>query len=372
MTGLKKTLMSVLALTLLASTTPAIAADNDATGKGNVITKPKTGAREAQMVGTPAVKPTAAPLSAADYAKKKETEIQAKKRSIPLPIKDDERIAVPANQAHVGKKACVKGAFNSGGDLLKTCVEDDLDPLGDTLETETKYDSLSTSIDIVPPEVATQVKLSASDVNRIVCPGDSEVKDAIQTAYSREKGIDVKVSGKNVFVKFKARKTGSEIKYTKSPAEMFIICGDRTYNIIAFPERIPSKTIRLSGGPEKAKKNNSLYGAMPYEKKIVSIIKNVYTGELEDSYTVRPARNRVTLFEGVEVTAVRNVIVEGEGLTVKEFRVTNHGNAPVEFSEKNFLKASLSKSAAAISVDKHKLKAGDSARLFIVERRSEG
>jgi len=49
----------------------------------------------------------------------------------------------------------------------------------------------------VLPEVTTQTEMSSSDINRIVCQTD--IKDVI---FSKEKGVSVKISGRDAFVKF--------------------------------------------------------------------------------------------------------------------------------------------------------------------------
>ena len=49
---------------------------------------------------------------------------------------------------------------------------------------------------VILPETTTTIKLSASDLNRIICP--SEVKEALT---SDEKGLMIKISGKDVFLK---------------------------------------------------------------------------------------------------------------------------------------------------------------------------
>ena len=47
---------------------------------------------------------------------------------------------------------------------------------------------------VIPPEVATKIRLSSSDLNRISC--SSEIKDALT---STEKGVVIKITGKDAW-----------------------------------------------------------------------------------------------------------------------------------------------------------------------------
>ena len=225
-----------------------------------------------------------------------------------------------------------------------------------------KYSSIpEDSLTIVPPEVATPVYLSSSDINRIVCP--SYIKDVI---YSKEKGLTVKIEGQNAFVKFLVTKEGDKDEYSTTPTELYILCGKETYNLIALPKRIPSRTITLSGGDRKASKNASFFGGMPFEKKILSIIKSVYTEDIPDSFTVKNEDGPFNLYKGLKLTLIRTARVEGEGLRVKEFTARAAQN--MEISEKDFLKTEITTDPVAIAIDKLRLLPGETARVLIVER----
>ena len=230
------------------------------------------------------------------------------------------------------------------------------------LATPGKYISIpADSLAVVPPEVATPVYLSSSDINRIVCP--SYIKDVI---YSKEKGLTVKIEGGNAFVKFLVTKEGDKDNYSTTPTELYVLCGKETYNLIALPKRIPSRTVTLSGGDRKANENASLFDGMPFEKKILSIIKSVYTEDIPDSFTVRNEDRPFNLYKGLKLTLVKTVRVEGEGLRVKEFTAQAAQNT--ELSEKDFLKTEITTDPVAIAIDKLRLSPGETARVLIVER----
>ena len=238
-------------------------------------------------------------------------------------------------------------------------------PVAQQLVAPAQYSSIpEDSLAVVPPEIATPVYLSSSDINRIVCP--TYIKDVI---YSKEKGLTVKIEGRNAFVKFLVTKEGDKDEYSTTPTELYVLCGKETYNLIALPKRIPSRTVTLSGGDRKANKNASLFDGMSFEKKILSIIKSVYTENIPDSFTVRDTDRPINLYKGLKLTLIKTVRVEGEGLRVKEFTAQAAEN--MELSEKDFLKTEIISSPVAIAIDKLRLTPGETARVLIVERAAD-
>ena len=216
----------------------------------------------------------------------------------------------------------------------------------------------------VIPEVSTQVSMSSSDANRIVC--SQEIKDVI---FSSEKGVSVKVSGRNAFVKFRIQRKDEREIYSSTPTEIFVVCGESVYNLIAVPRRIPAQTVRLSQGSEKIAKNAALYGALPFEKKVIAIIKAVYTDEIPDGYSVSGMNRKLSLFRDLDVTQVRSFRVEGEGLSVSEFSVsTRKAGEELKITEKDFLRGEIAAKPVAISIDRHSLKQGETARVIVVEQ----
>ncbi len=222
---------------------------------------------------------------------------------------------------------------------------------------------------VTAPEIAAPVELSSSDINRLVCPED--ITDVI---YSKEKGVTVKIEGKNAFVKFLVKEDGGQEDYSTTPTEIYVVCGHKTFNLIALPKRIPSRTVILSGGDDKAKRNMSFFEGMPFEKKVLSLIKSVYTENIPDSYTVTWENRPFNLYKGLKLTLVRTVRIYGEGLQVKEFALKALEN--MELSEKDFLKPELTANPVAIAIDKLRLAPGDvdqsTARVIIVEHVTEG
>ena len=223
----------------------------------------------------------------------------------------------------------------------------------------------------VLPETTTTVKLSSSDLNRLICP-DGEVKEALT---SDEKGLMIKITGKDVFVKYKVAKRGDgSLSYSTTPTELYVVCGGNTYSMIAYPERMPSQTIKLSSGKTgKIRENQALYSGLPFEKRIMRALKEIYTDTMPDSYSVTKVNQTDLSWKGLVITLKKEVDIEGEGMHVKEYQVSLKGgqNEPFKMSEKMFLRKDFSMNPVAVSVDKHTLRPGDTSRVFIVEQRQE-
>jgi conjugal transfer pilus assembly protein TraK len=233
----------------------------------------------------------------------------------------------------------------------------------------TRPQSDALNIQTVPPEAPTPVIVSSSDINRISC--SEEIVDALS---STEKGAIIKIVGKDAFLKFSILKSPEgKIKYSTTPTEIFVVCGDSTYNLVAYPKKVSSKTIRLgSGTRNRIKANQSIYASLPFEKKIIRAIKDVYTEQLPDSYQVTKINRPVGSYREFSITHRRSVQIEGEGLTIHEFELRlKPGLTEFKLSDKLFVKKLYGSNIVAICPEHHILYPGDTTRLFIAEQRSE-
>ena len=223
----------------------------------------------------------------------------------------------------------------------------------------------------IGPEGTSQVFLSSSDINRVICP--VEIKDAI---YSKEKGLTVRLAEQNAFVKWLVVKKEGKDFYATTPSELYIVCGQNVYTLIAVPKRIPAQTIQLSSGKADAIKTNlALFQEVPFEKKILTLIKRIYTDNLPDSFTVERVNKTYPVFQDVSLVLYAVVTVEGEGLRVKEYRARIAEGAKQDaflLKEKDFLATDLASRPVAISIDVLHLKKGATSRIFVVERTEGG
>jgi len=221
--------------------------------------------------------------------------------------------------------------------------------------------------DLILPEVTTAVELSSSDINRIVCPGT--ISDLI---FSREKGIEGHFVGNNAFVKFTITVQGDEKKYSSTPTELFVSCNDTIYSLIATPKRIPSVTLRLSpSSTTDLKRNISRYQTLPFEKKVLQLIREACLGEFPDSYRLADTDVMVNISVDLSVHQVRIVDVEGIGLRLKEYRVKLTSDEEIRVTEKDFLRAEMGEGIIAVMVENHVIKKGGSSRVFIVEQKGD-
>ena len=223
----------------------------------------------------------------------------------------------------------------------------------------------------VSPEITTQVRLSNSDINRVICPVD--IKDAI---YSEEKGLTVNISGKNAFVKFLVVKKDGKDMYSTIPSELYFVCDGAVYTMIAIPAHIPAQTVQLTAGKAgTARKNIELYGELPFEKKIIAIVKRVYTNDVPDSFTKTVVGKKMDVFKDLDVVLRSIYAIEGEGLRVKEFEVRIPPTSTVQsisYRENDFLRTDVSLHPVAVSVESMTLKKGETSRVFVVERTDGG
>ncbi len=223
----------------------------------------------------------------------------------------------------------------------------------------------------VSPEITTQVRLSNSDINRVICPVD--IKDVI---YSEEKGLAVNISGKNAFVKFLVVKKDGKDLYSTVPSELYFVCDGAVYTMIASPARIPAQTVQLTPGKAgTVRKNIELYGELPFEKKVITIVKRVYTNDVPDSFTKTVVNRKLDVFKDLEVILRATYAIEGEGLSVKEFEVRIMPTSTVRsisYKENDFLRTEVSLHPVALSVESMTLKQGETSRVFVVERADGG
>ena len=220
---------------------------------------------------------------------------------------------------------------------------------------------------LILPEVTTAVDLSSSDVNRINCPGT--INDLI---FSKEKGIEGHFVGSNAFVKFAITVQDDEKHYSNTPSELFVSCNNTIYTLIATPKRIPSVTLRLAPSPSQdLKQNIAHYQALPFEKKVLQLLREAYLQEYQESYRITAADGEVNISVELSVRLKKIVDVEGVGLRLKEYLVRPAAGDSVHVTEKDFLKSRLGERIIAVAVEDHTIAPGKSSRVFIVEQRGE-
>lgn len=150
-------------------------------------------------------------------------------------------------------------------------------------------------------------------------------------------------------------------------------CNDTIYSLIATPKRIPSVTLRLSPpATGDFKQNISRYQALPFEKKVLQLIREAYRGEYPDSYRITEADALVNISVDLSVRLMRIVDVEGVGMRLKEYKVKATVDEAIQVTEKDFLRAEMGEDIIAVVVENHNIEQRGSSRIFIIEQRGEG
>lgn len=222
---------------------------------------------------------------------------------------------------------------------------------------------------IVRPEITTIVKMSASDINRIVC--SEGVKREVRVVHPKRKGVNVRVVDNNVFVEFEVRKKGNEYIYQKTPVELYVICDETVYNMIAFPYKIPAVTVYLENKAKSIKSSLEKTKEMPFEKRIVEIVSNVLTGKVPMEAVYKKLDKEYNIFPLIEMKEKANFVFEAEGLVARVFYLSLKPEAnlnEVDVKEKDFLRKDLTVRPVAVALNKLKLRKGEKVMLVIVEK----
>ena len=228
----------------------------------------------------------------------------------------------------------------------------------------------STTLKVLPdvfvkPGIITKVTVSNTDVNRIVSP--EPIKDVV---FSKEKGLMVHFIGKNAFIKFVIKKNpDGTYTYIQEPSEIYVVTQNAVYTIILYPKNTAGRTIRLSGGSlNKIKANERMFAQLPYEKKIVKIIKAVYKNNIPYSWDVTHPQNPTPIIVRGSLTAtlITTVNVVGTGFYLKEYKITSP--VSMRITETDFLSTKLAKNPRAIALTGFEVSKGNPVYLFIVAR----
>ena len=216
---------------------------------------------------------------------------------------------------------------------------------------------------VLRPERIQWVKISATDVNRIVC-SSGKITDVF---YSAEKGVKVETAGHEAYLKLQVKVLPEgKVEYSSVPTEVYVVCGGNTYGFIGRPYRIPSRTIYLVNPAADASKNVQLY-AGDIDKAVVSILKKVFSDQVplgwERMDPVPIARNPLPDIHLCETARYR---ITGIGITVRVLTVT--AKRGTRLMEKDLLRPEITVNPLAISVEKSSLHASESTRAVIIEK----
>ena len=220
----------------------------------------------------------------------------------------------------------------------------------------------------IMPEEVTRIALSNTDTNRIVC-SNGLMNDVF---FSTDKIKEVPLNGRFGHIKFPVLKRGEELSYVNKKSEFHFICDGLAYTLIAEPQAITAQVIYLGDSRiDTANTNLNLMGHMPLEEQGIFLTVKALTNEVPDSFIVnKTSANEISwmdnIVENTSIALVRTIRVEGMGLRLKEYIVKSEQQQYLD--ERRFIQPALSRSISHVTLDPQHIEAGQSARLFIVER----
>lgn len=245
---------------------------------------------------------------------------------------------------------------------LSFTAKDYFDKLGVNLEEPKVVDGVYYKI---TPEKMYFVRLSGIDINRVVCP--TEVENVI---YSEEKGIKVSISGKNVFIKYLIQKVGDEVEISRTPVDIYIVCGRKVYSMIAIPERIPGVLVYLEDKEAELKSKIEGIKGTYIENRIIEIIRSVFSGKPVDGANLKLLDRDVNVYNELSIKEKAIYDLDFEGLRIRYFEITSKSNKDLRLTERQFLHSKITVNPIALSLEKLTLKPGEKTFLIIIERNS--
>lgn len=211
---------------------------------------------------------------------------------------------------------------------------------------------------IVNPDRRTFVKLSRNFMNRIQCV-DNDLGTIVIPA---DKGLDHSVQPSDIFIQGKADSPSSFI------AEMYITCGNKIFELNgAIDSELPSQKIRLELDKDSNLTNlreNNLEAikkaeSLPYEEKLVKILKRVYEKDYMKFWVVEDRYNDV-----LNMTYTKKITTSISGVIVREF----YANRRIMQDEKlvEMINSGLFVGENILAVGNVYSSNADSSKLFVI------
>lgn len=220
------------------------------------------------------------------------------------------------------------------------------------------------------PDQTSHIRLSNRDINHVVCEG-GEIEDV---KFSAEKGLAVEKGGADAWIKFLTREIDEAGQVTRTyvtqPAEFFVTCNGATYPLYAEPAEIPAQTVLLvPGARQRAQANSDLLAALADEDRAVSVTMALLDDHVPATFSeVAPSGVPIRLasLPALSLTEQRRIAIEGTGLSASEYRL--QAATPIVLDERQLIDAGLGEPLFAITLDRVRLAAGETARLVVVRR----
>lgn len=209
------------------------------------------------------------------------------------------------------------------------------------------------------------LETSLKDVSRLVC--FSEIEKVI---YSKEKGIEIKTSGRNAYIKNLPKEsinptTGRlSVEYDSKPKELYVICAEKTFSLILIPQDIPAVTAYLQSSHADTDKALTHEKSSTYEDTILSLLKSAYYENIPPGYEVSEINKPIKEFQEVQ-------IVHAKDYTGVMYQIAEYiflARTEITIDEKTVLDTIKPANPLAVSIVSLYLRPGDQTRVFIVRR----
>jgi conjugal transfer pilus assembly protein TraK len=246
---------------------------------------------------------------------------------------------------------------------LKPQVEDKEERTAETPdELIEKIHASRLTTQIVYEDSFTPVKISRTDISRIVCTGS-----ITRVVYSKEKGMDILTQGREAFVKnstMEVTKAGGStmLKYDKTPKELYVLCAGKTFSLLLVPDDIPSTTIYLKTLMADSDSAASYERATDYENTILRLIRDIYKENVPDGFRVKNINALRRSFLEADLIHRRTYI--GYTLAVEEYIL--RAKEPIRIDEIALLETLDVKKPLAISIVQGNLRRTQETRIIVV------
>lgn len=231
---------------------------------------------------------------------------------------------------------------------------------------EWRYDRYTTGPPVtLHPERTIWIKISSTDMNRIVCTSGT----ITDVNYSQEKGVKVKISGSQAYLKLQAiRDKSGDLRYSTVPVDVYVTCDGDTYGFIGRPLKIPSKTIYLVNPKKKMQEDMDAFRKSSIDQAVKQVLERVFQDAIPGSW-LKEKNIEVQSPPGFEIEPIRTWKIPGVGILVRLLRFESLKGGSID--ERFILDERLTINPVAISLEKHDLLPGESTRVVVLEKAND-
>lgn len=191
------------------------------------------------------------------------------------------------------------------------------------------------------------IPVSVEQINRIVLPSKITSK-----VVSKEKNLEVSISGNQAFVKFapiveitkiqmeaekEAKTQKQEIKYKESTATeiYFLADDDTTYSFILVPSKMDAQTITITNAKQKKKELSLKETQTPFMNNMANIVKQTFSGKPLAGYETEDRNEEIATSDNVNIVLV--AVHRGVKYDIYKLSLLNKTSKGVALEERNLM-----------------------------------